>query len=241
MRRRSVMARTRTASRPLADRSKDAEFLIDQCQKLTEIYGQRCSAADSQATTVLTASVTLAALIVTASATLRGTSTGLAVAALVALVISAAIAVWEGSGAGLRPMDSSKAARADPEASTRRSLLSHETPEFWEASEHLRRAMKHQVADDAHRAALDVWSERASDLHYIARWKERAAAAAGVVLAIAVILIAVLAVKLVADHPRPSGTSGHVATAMTRPWPGRPLPLLGIVADVRDVTARHGS
>jgi len=60
-----------------------------------------CSAADSQATTVLTASVTLAALIVTASATLRDTSTGLAVAALVALVISAAIAVWEGSGAGL--------------------------------------------------------------------------------------------------------------------------------------------
>ncbi len=224
MRRRSVMARTRMASRPSANGSKDAEFLIDQCQKLTEIYGQRCSAADSQATTVLTASVTLAALIVTASATLRGTSTGLAVAALVALVISAAIAVWEGSGAGLRRMDSSEPTPAAREVSTRRSLLSHETTEFWRASEHLRRAMRDQTADDAHRAALDVWSERASDLHYIARWKERAAAAAGVVLAAAVILIAVLAVKLVANHPRPSGTSGHLATATATPWPGRQPP-----------------
>ena len=240
MRRRSVMARARTASRPLANGSKDAEFLIDQCQKLTEIYGQRCSAADSQATTVLTASVTLAALIVTASATLRDTSTGLAVAALVALVISAAIAVWEGAGAGLRPMDSSKIP-AVPEVSTGRSLLSHETSEFWRASEDLRRAMRHQAADDAHRAALDVWSARASDLHYIARWKERAAAAAGVVLAVAVILIAVLAVKLVAQHPGPSGTSGHLATATTTSWPGRALPLLGIVADVRGVAARQGS
>ena len=104
MRQRSFRARARPAQHPSADGSAQAEFLIDQCQKLAAIYDGRRSDADSQANTVLTAAVTLAALIVTASATLSATSTGWAIAAMVALTISAAIAVWERSGSGLRPL-----------------------------------------------------------------------------------------------------------------------------------------
>lgn len=262
MPRRSFTHRARATPSPPANGSKQAEFLIDQCQKLAAIYDQRRSDADSQATTVLTTAVTLAALIITASATLSGTSTGLAVAAMIILAFSTAFAVWERSGAGLRPhgqswretvpewkktvsklfrdqpadeesqrpadatVDQPEQAKSDqrPTAhgASRPGLLSHSSPGSSDAAHAFACAMRSQNCDAAHDATLNLWRNRADDLHYIAKAKERAAALAGIVLAVAVILIAVLAIELVGDPHSTSGTT-HTTSAKAAANTARPV------------------
>jgi hypothetical protein len=212
--------------------SDELVFLIAQTQKLVAIYDKRWSDADAQGSAVLTAAVTLAALIVTASATLPVRTTWLVVVALVGLSVSAGFAVWERTGAGLRlrrsfGRDSAggglslsagfavwertrlrlRTSFGRDSAGARSDQLkpwvfSHDTQDYHDAVEAFQALSPGQTDPSPEAITLQLWRKRVDDVRHVARSKERWAGAAGLMLVLAVIAVAALAISLVVNHVR---------------------------------------
>jgi hypothetical protein len=195
---------------PNETEAKQLDFLLDQRQKLAQIYDDRRKDADSNATSVLAAAVALALLGVGATQTQLEAHKVFAAIAICAGVLSATLAMLARSAAGLRPRAGTRGdlpkrswrlMRAvlygwRPRSTERGetdaiSLLSHESEAFRDAYSKLEE--NHVPSVDRRRAAaLDLYRARARDLHYEARAKERTVAVAGLIYVVAVACLAIV-------------------------------------------------
>jgi hypothetical protein len=207
-----------------AQRTDEVDFLIELREKLAEGYADRCERADGIAGGVLTACVSVAALIVAANATLALTNRTVAIIALIVLGLSALAAAWARSGAGLRPLSPANArgpwriverrAKKHADNLDKGSLLSHESPGFRTALRDLR-AKSAELPDGLHKDALGLWAAREQALHRTARSKEQAAGAAGMLLVVAILLTAALSIMLVLDQPQ-KAKAKHASVPVAR-------------------------
>lgn len=163
------------------------DFLIEQSQRLFEIYDARRSTAETKIAGVVTAAVALATITVTATTTTTKTThleTVFASVVLGCVVLTVLAALLARLAVGLRPGEGrllsseSKASRARLSALGR--CRSNESPAH--VKEH----------------ALEMWRARERDSHDMARAKERGAGAAGALLGVALICDGALGFLLLA-------------------------------------------
>jgi len=191
---------------------KKLDFLLDQRQKLAQIYDDRRKDADSNATAVLGGAVAIVLLGVGSAQSQLEAHAVFAAIAIAAGVVSGTLAVLARSAGGLRPRprtgdDATKRSWQLMRAalygwrpgSTQQddvgaiSILSHESEDFRQAYGDLEQVQLPAGAHDAARtAALKLYRARAQDLHYQARAKERLVAVAGLVYAVSVVGLAVV-------------------------------------------------
>lgn len=182
------------------------DVLLEQERKLVDAYETRAASAEARAAGALTVAGGLAVLTVTIANSDQKVTRILAAFALVLLALVVIITVVTRSGAGRRlrqrepqqPDPGAPRPLADdpgaPQPSTQVRWLSSESNEYRVALT----AMRHLGAGDepvdaivARRRALLVWRTRAVDAHRFASKREVWATAAGVVLGLALLLLAV--------------------------------------------------
>ena len=189
------------------------QYLITQSTQVAQIYDDRRKDADTASAALLLASVGLATVAAFGLKVSNPTASGwkpAAVVVLAAALISAIAAAWARWEAGLRWRRSSVRQRrfvgatenevseaaagwpAKPEGRpATRLVASRESDQFREARDLLDRVCQLSVTDLVGEAVLVLWKERETDLHYIARRKERWIAFAGFAFLVAVLAAAV--------------------------------------------------
>jgi hypothetical protein len=198
------------------DPRKDAlDVLVDQSQRLFEIYDARRSSAEGKAAGILTAATAIAALTVTAASLVKHVNVELAVGLVGFLVLSIACAIYAGAAAGLRHREArvnlaSSGPAADQELpvdGARQPLLSTESADYARAARAVGTKADEMLAecrDDASVAivvrarALELWLERQADAHHLAQRKDRAVGLAGIMLGFALVCGAAMVIVILA-------------------------------------------
>jgi len=196
------------------DGNDDVQLLIDQSQRLCEVYDGRRTDADSTATQLLTASIGLVTLTITG--TVIGPSTppagkGFALAVTAAGAVSTFLAVWARSISGLRPAPAIHRTgdryvaegkpkeedylETDVACLRGSSPLSHESTAFRVARaelDYLEGIDNPDLtpSDDPQNKVLRLWRAREADLHWIAKQKEKVIAYSGIALLLATLFAA---------------------------------------------------
>ncbi|HEY6549872.1 MAG TPA: hypothetical protein VIY71_01585 [Solirubrobacterales bacterium] len=160
------------------------DFLIEQSQRLFEIYGARQSTAETKTAGVVTAAVALATITVAATTSAVDVNKVLASIVVTCVVLSVLVALLARSVAGLRHGDG--------------RLLSSESKRARDALRALRECRNDESSTGARRLALEMWRARERDSHRMAREKERGAAVAGALLGVALICDGALGYLLIA-------------------------------------------